>query len=83
MSVQPTSHQGPRLPTRRAFVVQFAAETTAQQGAFEGRVEHVVSGQAQRFRTQDELMAFMQRVLTILDTGDTGDTDDPPPSETL
>ena len=70
--MQPTPYQGPRLPTQRAFVVQFVAEPAAQQGSFEGRVEHVMSGQAQRFHTQDELLTFMERVLMTLNTGDTG-----------
>jgi hypothetical protein len=49
-----------------AFVVQFAAETEVGQGRFVGRVEHVVSGQAQRFHTLDELLVFMARMLTAL-----------------
>jgi hypothetical protein len=64
--VQPTQRPGPWLPTQCAFVVQCAAETTAGPGGFLGRVEHVVSGQAQRFHTLEELVAFMTRVLRTL-----------------
>jgi hypothetical protein len=33
------------------------------RGCLEGRVEHVVSGQAMQFHTLAELLAFMARVL--------------------
>jgi hypothetical protein len=33
---------------------------------WEGRVEHVVSGQVQRFESQEQLWAFIKRVLTAL-----------------
>src|SRR5262245_57257794 len=45
------------LPARRAFVVQFSAQTQVDLGWFAGRVEHVVSGHARRFQTLDELLA--------------------------
>jgi hypothetical protein len=53
----------PTLPSNRAFVVQFR---TRPRGApsWGGRVEHVVSYQAARFDSLDELLAFMLRVLT-------------------
>jgi len=57
------SRPGPTLPTQLAFVVQFAAETAVEPGRFVGRVEHVVSGQAQRFHTREALLAFLTRVL--------------------
>jgi hypothetical protein len=37
--------------------------------AWEGRVEHVISGQAQRFQSQEQLWAFITRVLTALQSG--------------
>jgi hypothetical protein len=33
---------------------------------YDGRVEHLVSGQAARFHSLEELLAFMVRVLTDL-----------------
>jgi hypothetical protein len=54
----------PALPTNRAFVVQFRVGPTGEPSAWKGRVEHVVSGQATRFRSVEELLAFMSRVLT-------------------
>lgn len=51
------------LPARRAFVVQLHAEADVGQGRIIGRVEHVVSGQAARFQTLDELLRFFTRVL--------------------
>ena len=53
----------PPLPTNRAFVVQFRAQPPGAPLGWEGRVEHVVSGQATHFRSLEELWAFMGRVL--------------------
>jgi hypothetical protein len=53
----------PALPTNRAFVVQFRAQPTGAS-AYEGRVEHLVSGQVARFHSLEELLTFMTRVLT-------------------
>jgi hypothetical protein len=66
--VPQTSRSGTPLPTRLAFVVQFAAETAVEQGRFVGGVEHVVSGQAQRFHTLEELLAWLTQMLTALPT---------------
>jgi hypothetical protein len=46
-----------------AFVVQFRPGTDVQAGQFEGVVEHVVSGDATRFHSLDELLAFFASVL--------------------
>jgi hypothetical protein len=54
----------PSLPTNRAFVVQFRAHTTATSPSYEGRVEHLESGQVARFHSLEELLAFMIRMLT-------------------
>jgi hypothetical protein len=56
----------PTLPTNRAFVVQFRAQPSGAPAGWEGRVEHVVSGQATHFDSLEELLAFMRRVLTEL-----------------
>jgi hypothetical protein len=45
-------------------VVQFHAQTAEALSAYEGRIEHVVSGQVARFHLLEELLAFMIRVLT-------------------
>jgi hypothetical protein len=42
--------------------VQFRIQSTGAL-PYEGRVEHVVSGQATRFHSLEELLAFMLRVL--------------------
>ena len=52
-----------RLPADRAFVVQFLATAEVAAGRMEGRVEHVVSGQATNFTSVEDLLAFMARVL--------------------
>jgi len=54
----------PSLPVRRAFVVQFRAEAEPEQGRFTGRVEHLLSGQALKFISLEELVAFFVRVLS-------------------
>ena len=53
----------PPLPTNRAFVVQLRAQPPGDPLAWEGRVEHVVSGQATHFHSLEELLAFISRVL--------------------
>jgi hypothetical protein len=58
----------PSLPTDRAFVVQFRAQPTGASSPYDGRVEHVVSGQVARFHSLEELLAFMIRVLTDVQT---------------
>jgi hypothetical protein len=52
------------LPTDRAFVVQFRTPTARPSSGYEGRVEHLVSGQVARFHSLEELLAFMIRVLS-------------------
>ena len=51
------------LTVHWAFVVHFRLSTNIAQGRIEGRVEHVVSGQATHFSSLEELLAFMARVL--------------------
>jgi hypothetical protein len=56
------------LPVHRAFVVQLHETAVVAEGQLTGRVEHVLSGQAAHFDTLDELLAFMARVLTALES---------------
>jgi hypothetical protein len=56
------------LPARRAFVVQFSAQTQVDLGQFTGRVEHVVSGHARRFQTLEELIGCLVQMLATLGT---------------
>jgi hypothetical protein len=51
------------LPTNRAFVVQLRAQPPGAPLAWDGRVEHVVSGQVTHFHALEELLAFISRVL--------------------
>jgi hypothetical protein len=53
----------PTLPTNHAFLVQFRAQSPEIPMAWEGRGEHVVSGQVTHFHALEELLTFMQRVL--------------------
>jgi hypothetical protein len=52
----------PLLP-EGAFVIQFRAGTDVELQRVEGRVEHVISGQAMRFDSLETLLAFFARVL--------------------
>jgi hypothetical protein len=54
----------PFLPSHRAFVVQFYAQPADTSLAWEGRVEHLTSGQVLRFHTAEELLAFLAHLLT-------------------
>jgi hypothetical protein len=54
----------PSLPSNRVFVVQFRAQPTGASSSYDGRVEHIVSGQVARFHSLEELLAFMIRMLT-------------------
>jgi hypothetical protein len=53
----------PTLPTNHAFLVQLQAQSPESPMAWEGRVEHVVSGQVTHFQALEELLTFMQHVL--------------------
>ena len=53
----------PTLPTNRVFVVQFRIQPPGAPSGYDGRVEHLVSGQVARFHSLEGLLAFMIRVL--------------------
>ena len=59
-----SSKQQVSLPAKRAFVVQIHADAKVEQGKWQGRVEHLVSYQATRFQSLEELLAFMVKVLS-------------------
>jgi hypothetical protein len=67
-SITPDPAADRSLPVQRAFVVQLHATAAVAQGQVTGRVEHVLSGQAAHFRTLHELLAFMARVLSALES---------------
>jgi hypothetical protein len=46
-----------------AFVLQLPPGANPAEGRFEGHVEHVASGQGLRFRSLEELLTFLTRVL--------------------
>lgn len=51
------------LAPEGAFVVQVRIDPTVAVPPLAGRVEHIVSGQARRFASGAELLAFMEEVL--------------------
>jgi len=58
-----TSSQ-PSLPSNRVFVVQFRLQPAEASSRYDGRVEHLVSGQVARFHSLEELLACMIRMLS-------------------
>jgi hypothetical protein len=52
-----------RKPFNRAFVVQLQSDPNSPTPVFEGSVEHVSSGRLVRFRSLEEMAAFMSEVL--------------------
>ena len=58
----PDAPAEPTLPSIRAFVVQFAAETRDESGV-RGRVEHLASGHATRFDSWARLREFVEGCL--------------------
>lgn len=58
---QPLRPREPTFAPQHAFVVQFSQPDPRDQ--LRGRVEHVVSGQAERFATEVELFRFIRGFL--------------------
>jgi hypothetical protein len=46
-----------------SFVIKFFPDTDPDAGRISGQIEHVASGQATRFESQQELWIFLRRVL--------------------
>lgn len=71
-----TKHNQPSsdLPLDRAFVIQFGSETAPAQNLFDGRVEHINSGQVVHFQSLPELLAFVKQVLTKANSKADNDT---------
>jgi hypothetical protein len=59
---QHTREKSP-LSVHRAFVVYLSTRADVTRGHWEGKAEHVVSGQATRFHSLDDLTGFIARVL--------------------
>lgn len=60
VSTQPLAPLSPQW----AFVVQLRKSTPLTPEALTGRVEHIVTGQATLFASLDDLLSFMQQVLS-------------------
>jgi hypothetical protein len=56
------------LPTNWALVVQLRAQPPGAPLGWDGRVEHVVSGQMTRLHSLEELLAFIRRLLAGVQT---------------
>ena len=62
----PTAEAVRPLSPARAFVVQFREGTGRPETRFAGRAEHMISGQAARFESPEELVAFFVRTLSAV-----------------
>ena len=58
------SEMSSALPRQRAFLVQYASDADPGRGRHWGRIEHVESGQSQRFRSRQEFDDFVIAVLS-------------------
>ena len=52
------------LPANRAFVIQFRPAGPEGSTRFEGRVEHLASGRAEYFSSQEELGKILDQLLS-------------------
>ena len=68
MKYYPAEHSP--LSPDRAFVVQLRAETDITRARVVGRVEHVVSAHATQFQSVEELLVFIDRMLTRGETAE-------------
>ena len=66
--MKPQLEGKPPLSPQWAFVLQFRAGVDLEQGYCEGRVEHIVSGQATHFQSSEELLTFITKVLNSVRT---------------
>jgi hypothetical protein len=66
------SVQDSMLPANQAFVVQVRSKLNVGLGQFQGRAEHVASGQVIHFSSQQELFDFIVGLLklTAVDNGE-------------
>jgi hypothetical protein len=51
------------LPANRSFVVQFRAVTVENKDVYQGRIEHLASGKAENFSSEQELHDIVKRLL--------------------
>jgi hypothetical protein len=49
--------------SKAAFVIHLRESTDVAAGRLEGKVEHITSFRAARFRSIEELLAFIARIL--------------------
>jgi hypothetical protein len=61
------------ISRRRAFLIQLRAETAVAGDRVLGRVEHVASGQSRQFDNEQELWAFVFRILGDLEKDRNGE----------
>jgi len=49
--------------SKASFVIQFREDTDIEARRLDGRIEHIASYRSARFHSEDELFAFIARVL--------------------
>ena len=63
MDTKSSGQDGCTLSIHRAFVVRLYADLDPARERIGGQVEHVVSGEGAEFRSIEDLVQFMNRVL--------------------
>lgn len=63
--MQPEHKERALLSPHKTFVIQFRTGEPAHGLRWQGRVEHVVSGQAKPFGSLTELLTFIRQVLAL------------------
>lgn len=76
MATPPSDPAAGHLPVGRAFVVQIEAGADLATGRLVGRVEHVVSGRATRFRSLRQLVEFMDGATAMAERRSPGGASD-------
>lgn len=63
----PEGREGTSLPARRAFVLQLDSSSDIARGEISGRVEHLSTGQRQRFQSLHALAEVLAATITAIE----------------
>ena len=68
---------------RRGFVIQLYSESNLHPAKFAGRIEHVDSGRAYGFRSEEELVRFIEQTVKEIEDTAPGKTQSYQPNTLL
>ncbi|MEZ5585261.1 MAG: hypothetical protein R3F37_23170 [Candidatus Competibacteraceae bacterium] len=63
MTTQSKSPPTASLPAERAFVIQLQEDPAGTAAPLQGRIEHILTGQSQRFGSEQELIEGLRELL--------------------